>query len=130
MRMWLLHPHHASAAVRGLLYSNSLCQIYAYSKFLIQSNRDITPHSSSEMNFSFKIKLNTNQQCCTLHLSILINGTFQQLTYQRISKTSSKNRNFTLPAGARRLSEVGIPGCAPGKLVANAFRPLLSSLGE
>ena len=129
--MLLIRPDHASAAVRGLLYSNSLCQIYAYSNFLIQSNRDITPHSSSEMNFSFKIKLNTNQQCCTLHLSILINGTLQQLTYQRISKTcSSKNRNFTLPAGARRLSEVGIPGCEPGKFVANAFGPLLSSLGE
>jgi hypothetical protein len=83
------------------------------------------------MNLSFKVKLNTNQQCGALHLSILINGALQQLTYQRISKTClSKNMKVKLPAGARRLSEVGIPGCAPGKFVANAFRPLLSSLGE
>jgi hypothetical protein len=41
------------------------------------------------MNLSLKIKLDTNQQCGALHLSILINGTLQQLTYPHISNLDS-----------------------------------------
>ena len=112
---------------------------------LIQPNNNITPHSCSEMDFSFQIKLDTDHQRSCCQLAFGVRRAFQQLSLKTISTELSndikflnwtdrsnewrKGQQLDIPAGALNLSEVGKLGKLELKFVAIAFRPL-SSLGE
>lgn len=46
---------------------------------LIQTHEDVTPDTGREMNFSFQVELDTNGQCCSLQVTIVIDGSLKEV---------------------------------------------------
>lgn len=47
---------------------------------LIKTNKDVTPNTGREMNFSFQIELDTNSQSGTLQVAVVVDGALEQIT--------------------------------------------------
>lgn len=47
---------------------------------LIKTNKDVTPNTGREMNFSFQVELNTNSQSGTLQVAVVVDGALEQVT--------------------------------------------------
>lgn len=46
---------------------------------LIKTHEDVTSNTGREMNFSFQVELDTDGQCCSLQVAIVIDGTLEEV---------------------------------------------------
>lgn len=47
---------------------------------LIKTNKDVTPNTGREMDFSFQVELDTNSQSGTLQVTVVVDGALEQVT--------------------------------------------------
>lgn len=47
---------------------------------LIETHENVTPNTGREMNFSFQVELDTDGQCCSLQVAIVVDGTLEEVT--------------------------------------------------
>jgi hypothetical protein len=47
---------------------------------LIKTHEDVTPNTSREMNFSLQVELDTDGQCGSLQVAVVVDGTLEEVT--------------------------------------------------
>lgn len=54
---------------------------------LIKTHEDVTPNTGREMNFSLQVELDTDGQCGSLQVAVVVDGTLEEVTNGAVGRS-------------------------------------------